>query len=117
MIRVKSNTGKVHVKQGETGTLCNGWSDYSYSSYQRTDEPVTCKHCLKISKRQSPVTAKSFLSDSEKQISVKVFFGSKVNSVQTFFETKAEKAAYIKGVRDALLKMRASYITINGEKI
>jgi hypothetical protein len=123
MIKLKSSTGKVHIKQRGNGTLCNGWFRLMYPTATKTNAPVTCKSCLNILNRNNPnreeslMLAESFLPDSKEPINTKICFGSKVNSVQTFFKTKAEKYAYIKGVKDALLKIRASYVTINGERI
>jgi len=122
MIRLKSNTGKVHIKSDLVGTLCNCYFDFLfYKSVKVGDEEaVTCKHCLNILKKNNPnreeslIIAESFMPDSKELIKTEVCFGSKVNSIETFFETKEEKAAYIKGIKDA---QSWHYIQIDGELI
>jgi hypothetical protein len=130
MIKLKSSTGKVHIGIGDTnrgGVLCNSYlgpsvfyNFFTTNKLIRTDEKVTCKSCLKIlnsnnpNRKESLVIAESFMSDSEEPIKVKVRFGSRVNSITTFFDTKAEKGAYIRGVKDA---QSWHHIEIDGESI
>jgi len=122
MEKLKSNTGKVHIKQGDNGTLCHHYLRRWYYLGE-TDEPVTGKSCLKISNQNKPnrednlILAESFMDRPEESNMVKVCFGSKINVVTTFFKTKAEKAAYIIGIKDALTKIRGQLITINGERM
>lgn len=103
MTRLKSKTGKVHIGLNNTiygGVLCNSglgpmrfYNHYTRYGLTETAERVTCKNCLKTAKKCN-------LYEEESSI-VEVSFGSKINSIKTFFETKAEKNAYIKGIRDA----------------
>jgi len=103
MNQLKSKTGKVHIGLNNTiygGVLCNSslgpmkfYNHYTRYGLTETVEGVTCKSCLKIAKKHN-------LYEEESSI-VEVHFGSKINSIKTFFETKAEKNAYIKGIKDS----------------
>ena len=56
MEKLKSRTGKVHIKSEDfDGTLCNWYLGlYSNPGMSVTSESVTCKHCLKILLNNNP---------------------------------------------------------------
>lgn len=117
MKRAKSTTGVVHCMEsvpsfprGGFSPLCNcysgwgwGWKTWRAFGWVKTDEPATCKHCLRKAGKALYLANGVFHR-----------LGSLDRVIQRKFMTKGALDAYLQGLKDG---KRCNRIEVNGSTI